>query len=132
MSDQPATPLAKPRWPRIVAAALLAAGLVLSGFFGLRTWRQYEFTQRVARGEVQVESLRGWMTLPYIERVYGVPQADLRAALGLPATGFEDRSLREWLSVQGVDPQAGRRTIENLILDRGTGAGPQDQGGRTP
>lgn len=132
MSDRPARPLAKTRWPRLLALALIVAGLVLSGFFGLRTWRQYEYTQRVARGEVQVESLRGWMTLPYIERVYGVPQADLRTALGLPASGFEDRSLREWLNVQGADPQAGRRTIEDLILKRGTVNGTQDPGRKIP
>lgn len=97
---------------------VLLVGMAMLFFFGLRAWRQMEFAQRVESGAVQVETLRGWMTLSYIERVYGVPEAELRAALGLPATGFEDRSLREWLNTQGMDAEAGRRVVEALILQR--------------
>jgi hypothetical protein len=102
-----------PRWLGIVA---IVAGVLLLIVFGVRSWRQYQFTQRVAAGQIQVESLRGWMTLPYIARVYGVPESQLRASLGLPATGGDDRSLGTWLSLQGIDPLEGRRRIEALIL----------------
>jgi len=97
---------------------VLLVGVAMLVFFGLRAWRQMDFAQRVESGAVQVETLRGWMTLSYIERVYGVPEAEQRAALGLPATGFEDRSLREWLDSQGQDAEAGRRVVETLILQR--------------
>ena len=102
------------RW-LAVGAVLVGMALVLG--FGWRTWKQIQFNQRVASGEVRVETLRGWMTLPYIERVYGVPQAELRQALGLPAAGYDDRSVHDWGREAGLDPDAARRTIEQHILD---------------
>lgn len=102
------------RWLALVAVLV---GIALVGFFGWRAWKQVQFNQRVANGEVQVETLRGWMTLAYIERVYGVPQVKLRQALGLPATGFDDRSVRDWSKQAGVDPDSTRRIIEQLILE---------------
>lgn len=63
------------------------------------------------------------MTLPYIERVYGVPQAELRQALGLPASGFDDRSVRDWSREAHLDPEATRRTIETLLLEHALPAG---------
>lgn len=103
------------RWLALVA---LAIGLALVAGFGLRTWNAWQFTQRVMRGEIQVETLRGWMTLPYIARVHGVRESELRAALGLPASGHETRSLLEWFKAVGVEPEAGRKVIEDLILAR--------------
>jgi hypothetical protein len=94
----------------------MVLGAVLVGFFGLRAWHHVEYHARVARGEVQVETLRGWMTLAYIERVYGVPEVELRQALGLPATGFDDRSVHDWSEAAHLDPVASRHTIEKLIL----------------
>lgn len=103
------------RWPALLALGL---GIVLIVVFGLRAWHQLQFDARVQSGEVQVETLRGWMTLPYIARVYGVPQADLRATLGLPASGHDGRSLRDWFDTAGLDPVVARQRIEALILAR--------------
>jgi hypothetical protein len=100
-------------WLSVVA---LLVGMALVVGFGWRAWKQIQFNQRVARGEVQVPTLRGWMTLPYIERVYGVPQAELRLALGLPAVGFDDRSFHDWTQESHLDPEAARRIVETLIL----------------
>ncbi len=107
------------RIPRWVAWLALCAGIVLIAVFGLRSWNQWQFTQRVARGEVQVETIRGWMTLPYIARVHGVPESELRAAIGAPVAGHEERSLRDWFGATGIDPVSGRRAVEALILARG-------------
>ncbi|MGE0351156.1 hypothetical protein [Hydrogenophaga sp.] len=113
-SHPPSSPLQRTRrWLGILA---VVAGLALLGLFGARAWHQYQYAQRVAAGQVRVETLRGWMTLPYIAKVYGVPESRLRETLGLPATGDEDRSLRNWLEVQGIDPVAGRARVEALIL----------------
>lgn len=103
------------RWLAVLA---IVVGLALVALFGVRTWRQLQFDARVRSGEVQVETLRGWMTLPYIARTYGVPEADLRTALGAPADGHGERSLRDWLTAAGRDPVAGRHAIEALILKR--------------
>lgn len=101
------------RWGGLMALVL---GAVLLVFFGTRAWHQWNCAQRVASGEVQVQSLRGWMTLPYIARVYHVPEAELRTELGAPTTGFEERSLKDWLDSSGADPAEGRRRVEALIL----------------
>lgn len=100
------------RWLGVLA---IVAGLTLLGLFGARTWHQYQYAQRVASGQIKVETLRGWMTLPYIAKAYGVPESRLRETLGLPATGDEDRSLRSWFDLQGIDPEAGRARVEALI-----------------
>lgn len=105
-----------PRWMGWVA---LSAGILLVAAFGLRSWNQWQFTQRMARGEVQVQTIRGWMTLPYIARVHNVPESALRAAIGAPDAGHEERSLRDWFSATGIDPVAGRRAVEELILVKG-------------
>jgi hypothetical protein len=102
------------RWPWLA----LVLSLALIGFFSLRAWQQWQYLQRVQRGDVQVQTLRGWMTLAYIEKVYGVPEARLRAALGLPGSGHDERSLREWFDAAGLDPEAARRTVESLILQQ--------------
>jgi len=106
-------PLGLRRWVGLVALAL---GAVLLVFFGTRAWHQWTYAQRVASGEVHVQTLRGWMTLSYIARVYHVPEAELRAALGAPSTGFDERSLKDWLAQSGTDPVEGRRRVEALIL----------------
>lgn len=101
------------RWTSVLA---LIAGLSLVIFFAFKTWHQWTLVQRINSGEVQVETLRGWMTLPYIEKTYGVLQAEIRKALDLPASGFEERSLKDWLNLTGQDPVLGRRKVEALIL----------------
>lgn len=120
----PPDSLSRPqRVRRWLAALAVLLGVALVTGFGWRAWKQIQFHQRVARGEVQVQTLRGWMTLPYIERVYGVPQSELRRALGLPASGFDDRSVRDWSREAHLDPEATRRTIEKLILEHAPAAG---------
>ena len=101
------------RWTSVLA---LIAGLGLVIFFAFKTWHQWTLGQRINSGEVQVETLRGWMTLPYIEKTYGVRQAEIRTALGLPESGFEERSLKDWLEITNQDPVLGRRKVEALIL----------------
>lgn len=103
-------------WRRWVGLMALVFGAALLVFFGTRAWHQWVYAQRVDRGEVQVQSLRGWMTLSYIARVYHIPEAELRTALGAPLTGFEQRSLKDWLDQSGTDSVEGRRRVEALIL----------------
>lgn len=102
----------------------LLIGLALTALFAWRAWRQHDYEQRLAAGQVQVETLRGWMTLPYIERAHGLPQSELRAALGLPAEGGDERSLHDWFELQGIDPLLGRQKVEALILRRSPPAVP--------
>ena len=73
---------------RILIVSLLVAGIVLSTFFGTRVIRPF------LRGLVHphpiltdVNAIGSWMTIPYISRVYNVPQDLLFQQLGIPQTG---------------------------------------------
>ncbi|WP_422289949.1 hypothetical protein [Hydrogenophaga sp.] len=114
------------RVPRALAVLALVTGLLVTAVFAWRAWRQHEYEQRLTSGQVQVETLRGWMTLPYIERTHGVPQSRMREALGLPAQGGDERSLRDWFERQGIDPVQGRQKIEALILQAPASAPARD------
>lgn len=106
------------RWPRRLAVAALVVGVLLMSVFAWRAWRQHDYQTRLAAGEIQVETLRGWMTLSYIERVHGVPETRVRDVLGLPASGGDDLSLHDWFDSRGIDPLDGRKKVEALILER--------------
>lgn len=123
MNDLPSVTHSQRRHARWLAWAAVVLGVVLLLVFGLRAWRQIEFNGRVASGEVRVASLRGWMTFPYIERVYGVPQREIRLALGLSAQGHDDRSLRDWGEEAGLDPLTYRGVVESLIAQHAASAG---------
>jgi hypothetical protein len=106
------------RWPRRLAVAALLVGVLLMSVFAWRAWRQHDYQTRLAAGEIQIDTLRGWMTLSYIERVHGVPETRVREVLGLPGTGGDDLSLHDWFGEQGIDPLEGRKKVEALILER--------------
>jgi hypothetical protein len=101
---------------RTLGVLAVMVGLALTALFGYRAIRVIDYHQRVARGEIQVESLRGWMTLSYIAQHYGVPESALRESLGLPDSGHDERNLSQWFQSAAIDPIAGRKTVEALIL----------------
>lgn len=105
----------------------LVLGLALVLVSGMRAVQAWRLATLVATGQVQVQTLRGWMTLPYIARLYRVPERDLRQAIGAPPTGGADRSLRAWFHYLGLDPLAGRQRLEQVILQQG-GAGTESPG----
>lgn len=107
-----------PAWRRRLGVVAVVSGLAISALFGYRAIRIFDHHQRVARGEIQVESLRGWMTLPYVAQRYHVPESALREALGLAPTGHDERSLGDWFHEADIDPVAGRKAVESLILSK--------------
>lgn len=107
------------RW---IGITTLLLGLALAFVSGIRTLHAYRMAKLVASGQVQVEALRGWMTLPYVAKVFGVPEADLREAIGAPAQGDDHRSLQSWFLHLQLDPLAGRQRLEQVILAGDAGA----------
>jgi hypothetical protein len=88
---------------RAVIVALIGLGLIIVGFFGLRTARAFrEFhghrppppfsTQPV---ETDVDLIRDWMTVPFISKMYRVPKDILFEALEIPEHGNEEKSLKQ-------------------------------------
>ncbi len=98
---------------------LILAGLVLSAFFGYRL-AQAAASLRHARlqpGETDVELIRPWMTIPYIARIYRVPEETLWEGLGIPPAGNRHKSLRTLDSeYAGGRPGAILNKVKDLIL----------------
>ena len=103
---------------RILTIALVVAGLGLVGFFGLRAYRAYTRFQldASATGLRDVEAIRGWMTLPYIARAYGVPEDSLFDALTIPKAENTRLSVRQLVAKYDRDPQVTRQTIQQVLL----------------
>ena len=83
--------------------ALIALGILLVGFFGMRAFHAYKRIHEGGYGpgkpppamESDVEMIRDWMTIPYIAQMYGVPPRMLFEALEIPEKGNRDKSLQE-------------------------------------
>jgi hypothetical protein len=83
------------RWERYLTTILIVAGLLLIIWFGMRSavsairvWRT-----GLQPGVTDVEAIRGWMTIPYIARAFGVPEEYLFEAMGIPVEGNRRKSL---------------------------------------
>ncbi|MBK9714808.1 MAG: hypothetical protein IPO81_26440 [Kouleothrix sp.] len=70
-----------------------------------------------------VADIRGWMTLPYMARAYGVPEDALFDALAIPRAGNERLSVKQLVAKYGRDPQATRHAAP---ADRAAGAAGRD------
>jgi cytochrome c553 len=64
----------------VLAACLLA----VVGARAVRTYQGMRNEQRVRAGDAV--GVRPWMTIPYISRVYGLPEDELFRTIGLSAT----------------------------------------------
>jgi hypothetical protein len=92
---------ANPRQRNFVVG-LIIIGLMIIGFFGLRTARAF----RQFHGhrpppfegqhiETDVSLIRDWMTIPFISRMYRVPPPILFDALKIPEEGNKGKSLKQ-------------------------------------
>jgi hypothetical protein len=82
---------------------LIIIGLMIIGFFGLRTFRAV----RQFHGhrppppfegehiETDVNLIRDWMTVPFIARMYGVPPRLLFDSLEISDHGNQEKSLKQ-------------------------------------
>ena len=94
-SHQPSP--ASSRKERILIISLIVLGLILVIFFGLRAFRSYMRIHQMGLqpGVTDVEAIRGWMTVPYISKAYGVPTDYLFEQLDIPQEGNRKKSLGE-------------------------------------
>ena len=90
---------------RTLVLLLVAAGVLIVGLFGLRTfriWRELRehgappgFPEMYESKESDVELIRDWMTIPFIAKLYRVPPPMLYKALGISPRGNQDKSLTQ-------------------------------------
>jgi hypothetical protein len=104
---------------RVLTIVLVIIGLGLVGFFGLRAYRAYtRFQPDAPAAQLRdVEAIRGWMTLPYIARAYGVPEDALFEALAISKAGNERLSVKQLVAKYGRDPQAARQTLQQAVRE---------------
>jgi hypothetical protein len=116
---------------RVLTIMLVVIGVGLVGFFGLRAYRASTRFQPDApvAGLRDVEAIRGWMTLPYIARAYGVPEDALFEALAIPKAGNTRLSIKQLVAKYDRDPQATRQAIQQVLLRE---QGVPTPGGGTP
>jgi hypothetical protein len=92
----------KSKTKRAVVAGFTILGCLFILFFGLRAFHAFKKfggpppPQRTP-GEVEtdVERIRDWMTVPFIARMYGVPEDILFDALEIPVEGNRRKSLED-------------------------------------
>ena len=95
-----------PQKQRALVLGLIIVGIVIVGFFGLRTLRAF----REFRGHrppppfgpadsqetvTDVELIRDWMTIPFIAHTYRVHPKVLFEAVGIPARDNDEKSLEQ-------------------------------------
>src|SRR5215212_1250352 len=88
---------------RNFVVGLIIIGLMIIGFFGLRTaraFRQFHGHRPPPPFETQqsatdVELIRDWMTIPFIARMYHVSPLALYQALDIPPQDNKDKSLKQ-------------------------------------
>ncbi|MBL8101216.1 MAG: hypothetical protein JNM02_01680 [Anaerolineales bacterium] len=96
--------MSKPENPKqrifIIASTIL--GCLLIFFFGLRAFHAFmkfkgHRPPQPAPGQIEtdVELIREWMTIPFIARMYYVPEKVLYDALDIPPRENRDKSLEE-------------------------------------
>ena len=88
---------------RTLTIGLIILGMVIVGFFGLRTVRAIRqfhghpppppfATEHV---ETDVNLIRDWMTVPFISKMYHVRPHVLFDSLGIPEQGNKEKSLKQ-------------------------------------
>lgn len=92
---------------RALIAILILAGILIAGFFALRSMMAYRefrrhgppppFPESLTRQpfETNVELIRDWMTIRYIAMTYRVHPKILFDALGISPKGNEEKSLAQ-------------------------------------
>lgn len=83
---------------QVFLAILLVSGLLMTCLFGLRAARAFHRIQRPGLHKPErpdIETIRGWMTVPFIAHTYGVPEDYLFDSIGIPPDGNRRESLKE-------------------------------------
>ncbi len=126
MNDQPRPVARRPKTRLLLTIALIAIGLAIAAFFGVRSVRsfrqlQYIHQQGLDRGTASVDAIRPWMTIRFIAVAYAVPEEYLYSALAIP---FERRNADQSLGELNRIYQLGLvpNSTELVIMDRARAA----------
>src|SRR5215211_8466012 len=99
-----------PRPGVLLAVTLIALGLALTAFFGVRAMTSFQRVryireQGLDRGAASVDAIRPWMTLRFVAVAYAVPEEYLYSWLVIP---FERRNADRPLGLLNLDYKLGK------------------------
>ena len=90
---------------RLLVLTLVGLGLIAAALFGsraLRAWRDVrghppppDVLMEAIPDATDAELIRDWMTIPFIARMYNVPDEEFYGALDIPRRGNEIKSLTQ-------------------------------------
>ncbi|MBI3161847.1 MAG: hypothetical protein HYZ23_05030 [Chloroflexi bacterium] len=85
---------------RALTIVLILLGVAVTFFFGMRALHAFQkFNGHRPpppdKVETDTELIRDWMTVPYVARMYHVPDKFIFEALNIPKNGNKDKSLEE-------------------------------------
>lgn len=82
---------------RLICIGLVVLGLILTIMFSMRVVRSYLriWQTGLEPGMTNVEAIRGWMTIPYIAKSYGVPEEYIFEQLDISPQGNRRRALHD-------------------------------------
>ena len=111
-----------PARQRALILGMILIGFAIAAVFGLRALRAFRqfrahspppiAASNMERVETDVELIRGWMTVPYVSRMYNVPPGLLFDALEISPMGNGGKSL-EQLNEEYY-PQAGDFVVASV------------------
>lgn len=122
MNDQKRPIMSRPGARLALTIGVIALGLAIAGFFGVRSVRsfqqlQYIHQQGLDRGAASVDAIRPWMTIRFIAVAYAVPEEYLYSALGI---AFDRRNADQSLGELNRIYQLGLvpNSTELVIVDK--------------
>ena len=85
---------------RALVIGVIIIGILFTAFFGMRAvhaFRKFNGHRPPPPGKVEtdVELIRDWMTIPFVSRMYHVPDEIIFDALGIPPKNNRDKNLKE-------------------------------------
>jgi hypothetical protein len=118
MSDQPPTRTLRPRTRLLLTIGVITIGLVIAGFYGIRTVTsarqlQYIRQQGLDRGSASIDAIRPWMTVRFIAVAYAVPEEYIYSALEIP---FDRRRPDNSLGEINREFQMGNSPTDNELV----------------
>jgi membrane protein DedA with SNARE-associated domain len=98
-------PFRRSNWVQRIAIVVLAASILTTLLFGLRTYNSYLLLRSAyTAGMPTTSAIRPWMTLHYVATRYRVSTADLVARLRLPPETAPDTTLKSIADRSGLSP----------------------------
>src|SRR5512140_14221 len=102
-----------------LALIVCALATLLTVWLGLRTFRSFELLESAyAAGASQTSSIRGWMTLEYVERTHRISRRELVAALALPPDADPRTSIKTLADHACVSPLVDVQRVQRAIGER--------------